>query len=142
MFHKVNNVSPLDNYQLSVHFWDGITKIYDVKPLFKIWPIFNQLKENNLFNEVKVDIGGYGISWNDEIDLSCDELWQNGKEAKTPFSDILSFGDASIIWGLSESTLRKAVSYGKFIKGIDVCKYGKQWLVSMTAMRREYGDPA
>ena len=25
----------------------------------------------------KVDVGGYGISWNDEIDLSCDELWDN-----------------------------------------------------------------
>ncbi len=23
---------------------------------------------------------GYGISWNDEIDLSCDELWENGIE--------------------------------------------------------------
>ena len=22
--------------------------------------------------------GEYGISWNDEIDLSCDELWENG----------------------------------------------------------------
>lgn len=142
MFHKVNNVSPLKNYRLSVHFWDGVTKIYDVKPLFKKWPVFNELKKNGLFEKVHVDAGGFGVSWNDEIDLSCDELWEGGVKTDTPFSDILSFSDASIIWGLSESTLRKAVSYGKFRKGIDVCKYGKQWLVSFPAMRREYGAPA
>jgi len=28
---------------------------------------------------VKVDAGGYGISWNDDIDLSEYELWTNGK---------------------------------------------------------------
>lgn len=32
-----------------------------------------------LFEQVKVDAGGYGISWNDEIDLSCNELYENGE---------------------------------------------------------------
>ncbi len=141
MFHKVNSVSPLNNYELSVHFWDGISKIYDVKPWFDKQPVFRILKKDNLFDKVRVDEGGYGISWNDNIDLSCDELWCGGKLVKTSFDDIMSFSDASIIWKLSESTLRKAVAYGKFVKGIDVCKYGKQWLVSLSAMRREYGEP-
>lgn len=143
MFHKVSSVSPLQDYKLSVHFWNGVTKIYDVKPLFKKWAVFNGLKDpNGDFEGVKVDQGGYGVIWNDKIDLSCEELWENGKEIKTKFDNILSFSDASIIWKLNESTLRKAVSYGKFAQGIDVCKYGKQWLVSMDAMRREYGEPA
>ncbi|MCQ2799394.1 MAG: DUF2442 domain-containing protein, partial [Bacilli bacterium] len=43
------------------------------------------------------------------------------------------------LWNLNESTLRKAVSYGKLIDGIDVSKYGKQWVVTMKAMEREYG---
>ena len=141
MFHKVNSVSPLKNYELSIHFWDGTTKIYDVKPWFDKQPAFHALKKYNLFSKVRVDEGGYGISWNDNIDLSCDELWYAGKLIKTSFDDIMSFGDASIIWKLNESTLRKAVAYGKFVKGIDVCKYGKQWLVSLSAMRREYGEP-
>ena len=141
MFHKVNSVSPLNNYELSIHFWDGTTKIYDVKPRFDKQPVFRVLRKDNKFNKVHVDEGGYGISWDDNIDLSCDELWYGGKLVKTSFDDILSFSDASIIWKLSESTLRKAVAYGKFVKGIDVCKYGKQWLVSLSAMRREYGEP-
>ena len=34
-------------------------------------------------------------------------------EVKTPFDGLMSFSDASELWGLSESTLRKAVAYGK-----------------------------
>jgi hypothetical protein len=30
---------------------------------------------------VTVDPGGYGISWNDDIDLSEYELWTNGQDA-------------------------------------------------------------
>lgn len=140
-FYKVNSVSPLKNYELSVHFWNGVTKIYDVKPWFKRQPVFKTLKKNSLFEHVHVDGQGYGISWNDDVDLSCNELWHGGKTVKTSFDDIMSFGDASLIWNLNESTLRKAVAYGRFIKGVDVCKYGKQWLISLTAMRREYGEP-
>lgn len=79
MFHKVKNVKALPNFILQVDFINGISKYYDVKPLFPLWKQFTALQSTtNLFNLVKVDVGGYGISWNDEIDLSCDELWENG----------------------------------------------------------------
>ena len=55
-------------------------------------------------------------------------------------SSLMSFGDASELWGLNESTLRKAVSYGKLVNGVDVCKFGKQWVVSKAAMKRTYGE--
>ena len=53
----------------------------------------------------------------------------------------LAFSDATALWQLNESTLRKAIAYGKLVNGVDVCKFGKQWVVSMDAMRREYGNP-
>lgn len=141
MFHKVKNVTALKDYKLSVQFSEGITKIYDVKPLLEKNAIFNDLKNEDLFHEVKVDVGGYGIIWNDDIDISCDELFENGKQVKTPFDGLMAFSDATLIWGLNESTLRKAIAYGKLVNGVDVCKYGKQWIVSIKAMEREYGIP-
>lgn len=142
MIHKVKSVNPLPDYRLSVHFSEGISKIYDVKPLFDKWPVFNKLKTSTgLFDSVSVDSGGFGIVWNDEIDLSCDELFENGKTISTPFDNLMSFGDATQLWGLNESTLRKAIAYGKLQNGVDVCKFGKQWIISMDAMRREYGEP-
>jgi hypothetical protein len=38
------------------------------------------LKDKFIFKSVRVDEGGYGISWDDEIDLSEYELWKNGTE--------------------------------------------------------------
>lgn len=140
MFHKIKNVSTLPEYKLSVQFSEGVTKIYDVKPLFDKIPVFKSLETSKNFSCVSVDTGGYGIIWDDELDLSCDELWENGITIKTPFDGLIAFSDATQLWGLNESTLRKAISYGKLVNGIDVCKYGKQWVVSIDAMQREYGQ--
>ena len=142
MFHKVKAVSALTDYRLCVQFAEGVTKIYDVKPLFTKWKPFRALKkDSNLFSKVTVGAGGYGIIWNDEIDLSCDELFANGDRIRTPFDGLMAFTDATVIWGLNESTLRKAIAYGKLVNGVDACKYGKQWVISADAMRREYGTP-
>ena len=142
MFHKVKTVAGLQDYVLSVQFAEGITKTYDIKPLFKRWKQFEVLSTSpELFFEVQVDQGGYGIVWNDELDLSCDELFERGKTGHTPFDGLMSFADATELWGLNESTLRKAIAYGKLRNGIDVCKFGKQWIITMDSMRREYGEP-
>ena len=141
MFHKIKNVTPLKDFKLSIKFAEGITKIYDMRKLIENNKIFAELKDINLFNSVEVDIGGYGVIWNDDIDISCDELFENSKKIDTPFDGLMAFSDATDIWGLNESTLRKAIIYGKLINGIDVCKFGKQWVVSINAMKREYGIP-
>ena len=81
------------------------------------------------------------MSWDDDIYLSCDELFANGELMNTPFDNLIALSDATIIWGLNESTLRKAISYGKLQEGIDVMKYGKQWVITTEAIFREYGEP-
>ena len=118
-----------------------LTKIYNITPLFEKYKFFLPLKNSaELFNSVTVDQGGYGIIWNDDIDISCDELWANGEEIETPFDGLMAFSDATFLWNLNESTLRKAIAYGKLRNGVDVCKFGKQWVVSIEAMKREYGN--
>ena len=141
MFHKVKSAAPLSDFKLSVQFSEGVTKLYDVKPLFERISAFRYLKDNpSEFDCVSVDVGGYGIVWNDDLDLSCDELWENGDVVETPFDGLMAFSDATELWGLNESTLRKAIAYGKLVNGVDVCKFGKQWVVSVEAMKREYGN--
>lgn len=83
MFNKVKEVEPLQNYVLLVTFENGVKKYYDLNPLLKKWKVFCDLINiSGLYNNVKVDAGGYGISWNDNIDLSSNELWENGKEVQ------------------------------------------------------------
>ena len=141
MFHKIKTVTPLPDFRISVKFCEGMTKIYDMKPLFDKLHAFKYFLYNeHEFYNVTVDMGGYGIVWNDELDLSCDELWEKGVKVETCFDGLMALSEATELWGLSESALRKAISYGKLINGVDVCKFGKQWVVSSNAMIREYGE--
>jgi hypothetical protein len=79
MFNKVLTVEALPDFILLVNFQNGERKQYPVKPLFDNWEAFKALiLVKGLFEQVKVDFGGYGVSWNDEIDLSCNELYNNG----------------------------------------------------------------
>ncbi|WP_442937996.1 hypothetical protein [Nostoc sp.] len=40
--------------------------------------MFSPLRQPAFFQNFKVEQGGYGIVWNEEIDLSEYELWKNG----------------------------------------------------------------
>ncbi|MCP4482489.1 MAG: DUF2442 domain-containing protein [bacterium] len=75
---RIKSVKPLDNLCLLVNFEGDIVKKYDVKKLFKKFPFFKGLESKPLFNLVKVDCGGFGLSWNDNLDLSEYEVWENG----------------------------------------------------------------
>ena len=79
MFHKIKKVLPKENLIIEVEFENKIRKIYNVKKIIEKWEVFKELEDESLFNSVKIDKGGYGISWNEFIDLSCEEIWQNGE---------------------------------------------------------------
>ena len=76
-FPKIKSVEPLEGKRLLVTFQNNIEKIYDCNPLLEE-EIFTPLMDDSLFRSVKVDQGGYGIIWTDEIDLSESEIWING----------------------------------------------------------------
>lgn len=79
MYRKIKSVKPLDNLKLSAVFQDGTEKEYNVGALSSVFPQFREFETNpELFAQVKVDAGGYGISWNDELDLAADEIWECG----------------------------------------------------------------
>ena len=77
-FHTIKEVKPLKNMILEVVFKDGICKKYNVKNLIEKYNTFKILEDEELFNKAEVDIGGYGIVWNEELDLSSEEIWNNG----------------------------------------------------------------
>lgn len=55
-----------------------------------------------------------------------------------PFWMLLSFAEAAEIWKIDQSTLRKAVKDGRLKPGKDCRKFGKQWVVTVQAMVREF----
>lgn len=80
-YPKIKMVKPITKKRIIVTFENDIKKIYDCSPLLT-QESFRPLTNDTLFNCIKVDLGGYGISWNEEIDLSESELWLNGISAE------------------------------------------------------------
>ncbi|MBI4699807.1 MAG: DUF2442 domain-containing protein [Deltaproteobacteria bacterium] len=76
---RIKSVEPTGNLELLVRFDNGIARTYDCAPLLSR-PEFQLLKVPAFFRAVRVDAGGYGISWSDDMDLSEHELWTNGKQ--------------------------------------------------------------
>lgn len=55
------------------------------------------------------------------------------------FNDLISLKDASVQWKIDDSVLRHAIVSGKLVENVDVKKFGKQWVITRTAMERVYG---
>ena len=60
---------------------------------------------------------------------------------KFDITGILTFKEASNIWKLNDSTLRKLVKTDKLIEGIDFRKSSSTWLITKKAMIKVYGEP-
>jgi Protein of unknown function (DUF2442) len=76
---RVVSAKVVDDMTLLVKFSNGDRRRYSIVHLLDK-PMFMPLQNPSFFRDFKVDDGGYGIVWNDEIDLSEYELWKNGAE--------------------------------------------------------------
>ena len=81
-FHRAVSVETLPGCCLRVVFRDGVVKTYDMKRLFDHLPQLKALEEDPLlFAAARVSPGGYGIIWNEDLDLDCSEIYVNGEDA-------------------------------------------------------------
>lgn len=79
MHHKIEEVKVLPDYYVEARFLGGAVKKYDVKSLFIEFPQFKRFENDmELFMDVQVDVGGYGISWSDDLDLDAETIWEDG----------------------------------------------------------------
>ncbi|MBM4459838.1 MAG: DUF2442 domain-containing protein [Chloroflexi bacterium] len=89
---RIRAIKPLAEHRLHVVFVSGIQKIYDCASIMAL-DRFYPLRNEAFFRTVTVDAGGYGVSWNDEVDLSEYELWQNGVPcAEVPSGQVVPCG--------------------------------------------------
>lgn len=79
-YPKISKIKVLpETYTIFILFDNGVTKKVDFT--YKLEDEFYENLNNKvLFQQAQVDIGGYGISWNDDIDISEYELWNLGEE--------------------------------------------------------------
>ena len=85
MFHKITSFATLPDYILLVGFANGEFKQFDLKPLMDKYPPFATLKDvDGLYEQAKIDAGGYGIVWNDDLDISAEGIYEKGVACAAP----------------------------------------------------------
>ena len=77
MFHKAIGLKLLEGTALEVSFENGTVKRYDVRELFSKYPRLRALEDRALFLSAKM-IGGYGIIWNDDLDIDTETIYEDG----------------------------------------------------------------
>ena len=81
MFHKAVKLEYLDGTMLELSFQDGNIKRYDVSDLFPKYPMLRQLENRELFLSGKL-MGGYGIIWNEDLDLEAETVYEDGETVR------------------------------------------------------------
>ena len=85
MFHKITSLATLPDYVLLVGFSSGEFKQFDLKSIMNKYPPFAALKNvNGLYEQAKIDAGGYGIVWNDDLDISAEGIYEKGVACSAP----------------------------------------------------------
>lgn len=85
MFHKITSLATLPDYILLVGFASGEFKQFDLKPLMNKYTPFATLKSvNGLYEQAKIDAGGYGLVWNDDLDISAEGIYEKGVACTAP----------------------------------------------------------
>ena len=87
MFYKITSLATLDDYILLVSFSNGVFKKFDLKKIINKYDPFKDLINiPGLYKKAKIDIGGYGIIWNDYLDISSSGLYEQGEEVEPNYN--------------------------------------------------------
>ena len=79
MFYHANKVKFLEGVVVELTFQDGKIIQYDLSQLFSKYPQFKELLSNRaLFEKGKLDPGGYGVIWNDQLDIDSTAIYYDG----------------------------------------------------------------
>ncbi|MCD8300321.1 MAG: DUF2442 domain-containing protein [Clostridiales bacterium] len=90
MSHIIKSINTNDNLCIEAMFLDGTVKQYDLHNMFAVYPKMKELEKKDLFDTAKVDAGGYGIFWNDELDLDAETIWAEGVTVREVPTDTFS----------------------------------------------------
>ena len=89
-YPKICRVEAISDRILRVTFTNQDIKDYDISPLLEK-PMFAPLRQPAFFKSFTLEPGGYGIVWNEDIDISEYELWRHGTAPKAD-ADLNSTG--------------------------------------------------
>lgn len=86
MYPSVKNVTPVEDYLLSIDFDNGERGVLDMKPYLD-FGVFQRLKEYNAFKRVRVSFDT--IEWDSGVDLDPEFVYIKSHRSRSTGSDSL-----------------------------------------------------
>ena len=85
----------LEDVTLEMTFQDGKVIRYDMSKMFNKYPQLEELRRNReLFINGRLDVGGYAIIWNDDLDFEATGVYEYGELVdiiETPLNQQIGF---------------------------------------------------
>lgn len=104
--HKVKDIIPLAEQRLLVFFQNNKVKKCDLSSYMKIHIEFTPIRtEDDLFSNVAVAPGGYGINWGDRLNIPDSYLYKSGTDIPLTPDDFLSFVKNRVVNGAEAAQL-------------------------------------
>lgn len=130
---KVEDIIPLANAQLLVFFRDGKVKKCNLKNIVRGNGKFDAIMISpQLFNNVTVLPGGYGVTWGQELDVADSVLYEKGEEVPLSAEDFICYASQRVI-----NTSEAADILGCSRQNIDdLTKRGKLHPIKVTAQSK------
>lgn len=141
---KVEDVIPLEDAFLLVFFRDGVVKKCNIKDIVQNNKRFTAILNNpQLFKSVRIQSGGYGVTWGQELDIADSVLYEEGTTIPLSAKDFISFAssrvvntsEAAEILGCSRQNIDDLIKRGK-LNPIKSTPQGKLFLKSELLQRK------
>lgn len=89
---RVEDILPLEDFSLLVFFRDGAVKKCDLKAHFEeTKPFHILLKKPEYFGFARIQTGGYGVTWDVNMNISDTMLYQTGEPIPLSMADFQNF---------------------------------------------------
>lgn len=104
--YKVNDVVPLSDNKILCFFFDGSCRRIDINVIRgNDRKFIKVLSDSESFNKVSVLSGGYGITFNNDLNISDNELYKAGEKVNIKYEEMLSFVQNNIVDSYEASQL-------------------------------------
>ena len=119
---RIEDVVPLEQFTLLVFFRDGLVKKCRLQSYFQEHPPFRiLLQREEFFRNVRIQTGGYGVTWDENRDIADVELYSRGEEVPLGLSDfkrfvsyrVINAAEAAEILGCSRQNIDDLTRRGK-----------------------------
>ncbi len=137
--YKIDDVIALDSKKLLVFFANSEVKVCDIsKNVDKSSPLWIMLKLHpDAFDKVRLQVGGYGVYWDENMTISDSDLYESGKDVPLSKKDFMAFvskrvvntAEAADMLGCSRQNIDDLIKRGK-LKAIKESERNKLFLKS------------